>query len=281
MNGNAKKAGVIGWPLAHSLSPALHTYWMKEHGIDGSYDLMPTTAEDVSAAIASLADKGYVGANITVPHKEVAASIMDRLDPVAEALGAVNLIVIGKGGALEGRNTDGFGFLENVRACAPDVGFEGKRALILGAGGTARAVAHALKGAGVNVAVSNRTQARAESLAAILSNIEVVPWPERANACDGAALLVNATTLGMEGQPPLELDLAGLAEGAVVADCVYAPLETGLLRSARLAGHGTADGLGMLMHQARPAFEAWFGVAPKVTPALRDYLVRAQKEMWS
>ncbi len=281
MSVSRKKAGVMGWPVAHSLSPALHGYWLRQYGVDGSYEHMAVPPEELGSAIRELSAKGFAGANVTVPHKEAAARLMDRLDDAARALGAVNLIIAHEDSTLEGRNTDGFGFVENLKACTPGFAFNGVRAVVLGAGGTAKAVAHALTHEGSSVTVANRTEERAHDLARRIANVSVVPWTERNTALEGATLLVNTTLLGMAGQPPLEIDLAGLAAGAVVADCVYAPLETELLRTAREKGLVTADGLGMLIHQARPAFKAWFGVDPEVMEGLRTYLVEAQKEMGS
>ncbi|MBN4046584.1 shikimate dehydrogenase [bacterium AH-315-P15] len=275
-----KKAGLLGWPVSHSLSPALHHYWLKQYGIEGSYELLPTKAQDLEEVIRTLPRKGFAGANVTVPHKESAAKQMDQLDDVAASLGAVNLIIVGDDGSLEGRNTDGFGFVENLKAAASDLTFKGARVVILGAGGTTKAVAQALLKEGVTLRITNRTEEKAKALAAQLgSAIEIVPWPERNQALKSASLLVNTTSLGMKAQTTLEIELKGLAPGAVVADCVYAPLETELLKAARDQGFLPVDGLGMLIHQARPAFRAWFGVDPQVTPDLRDHLIRVQRGM--
>jgi len=274
-----KKAGVFGWPVAHSLSPALHGWWLKHYGIDGSYELLPVKPEDIAAAIRALPANGFVGANVTVPHKEAAAQCMGILDPVAAKLRAVNLIIVRPDGSLEGRNTDGFGFIENLKALAPQLALQGAKAVILGAGGTTKAVANALLDEGALVTIANRTEEKARAITDQFGNIAIAPWAERSAALEGASLLVNTTTLGMSGQPPLEIDLAGLAKGAAVADCVYAPLETDLLKTAKTKGFVAVDGLGMLIHQARPAFNAWFGVDPEVTPALRAHLIKAREEM--
>ncbi len=281
MNGATKKAGVFGWPVAHSLSPALHTWWFDHYGIDGSYDLLPVKPEDLDAAIRSLHVQGFVGANVTVPHKEAAAKLMDRLDPVAAKLGAVNLIIVGEDGTLEGRNTDGYGFIENLKAAAPMLLLNDAKAVVLGAGGTTKAVTNALLGEGAQVTLANRTEEKARAIAELLGGARVVPWAERNAAIENAQLLVNTTTLGMAGQPALETDLSGLAPGAAVADCVYAPLETELLKAAKAKNFTPVDGLGMLIHQARPAFKAWFGVDPEVTPALRDHLLKVREGMTS
>jgi len=279
MSARAKKAGVFGWPVAHSLSPALHGWWLDHYGIDGSYELLPVKPEDLDAAIGSLHDNGFVGANVTIPHKEAAAKLMDRLGPVASKLGAVNLIVVGEDASYEGRNTDGFGFVENLKAVAPSHEFKGAKVVVLGAGGTTKAVANALLDEGARVTLANRTEEKARAIAETLGGIHVVPWAERNGALNSAQLLVNTTTLGMNGQPALEIDLSGLGIGAAVADCVYAPLETELLKTAKAKGFVAVDGLGMLIHQARPAFKAWFGVDPEVTPALRDHLIKVREGM--
>ena len=281
MSGARNKAGVFGWPVAHSLSPALHGFWLKQYGIDGSYELLPVEPSELEGAIRTLHEKGFVGANVTVPHKEAAAKLMDRLDGVAGTLGAVNLILVHEDGALEGRNTDGFGFIENLKATAPALTLNGTKAVVLGAGGTTKAAANALLGEGARVTLANRTEEKARTIAESLGNIDVVPWAERNAALAGAQLLVNTTTLGMKGQPALEIELDHLAPGAAVADCVYAPLETELLKAAEAMGFTPVDGLGMLIHQARPAFKAWFGVDPEVTPALRDYLLKIREGMTS
>lgn len=281
MSGAAKKAGVFGWPVAHSLSPALHTWWLDHYGIEGSYDLLPVRPEDLEAAIGSLHAKGFVGANVTVPHKDAAAKLMDRLGPVAAKLGAVNLIIVDEDGTLMGRNTDGYGFVENLKAAAPSLVLKNAKTVVLGAGGTTKAVANALLDEGAQVTLANRTEEKARAIAELLGGINVVPWAERNRATEAAQLLVNTTTLGMKGQPALEIDLSGLAPGAAVADCVYAPLETALLKAAKAGGITPVDGLGMLIHQARPAFKAWFGVDPAVTPALRDHLLKVREGMTS
>lgn len=281
MTAHGRKAGIFGWPVAHSLSPALHGWWLNHYGIDGSYELLPVAPDGLGDAIKSLRADGFAGANVTVPHKEAAAKLMDHLDPVAAKLGAVNLIIVGADGTLEGRNTDGFGFIENLKAAAPELALEKTKAVVLGAGGTTKAVANALLDAGARVTLANRTEEKARTIASLLGNVDVVPWTERNAAVDGAHLLVNTTTLGMAGQPALEIDLHGLGAGAAVADCVYSPLETELLKAAKAEGFTAVDGLGMLIHQARPAFKAWFGVDPEVTPALREHLIKAREGMTS
>jgi len=272
------KAGVIGWPIAHSLSPALHSAWLTRYDIGGSYDAFPVEPGHLPQFIRTLKAGALRGVNVTIPHKEEVAKLMDRLDSVAAKLGAVNLVIAHDDGALEGRNTDGFGFLENVKAA----GFlpKGADCLVLGAGGTTRAVTHALVQAGAKVTVSNRTQEKAEAIADVLG-ASVHPWADRLGALAGKDLLINTTSLGMAGGGTLDLDLEGLPDTAMVTDCVYAPLETPLLADARSRGLNAVDGLGMLIHQARPAFKAWFGVDPEVTSDLKELLVTKQKEMAS
>ena len=273
-SGKAKVAGVIGWPVGHSLSPRLHGYWLDRYGIDGAYIPLPVNPRDLADALRLLPRIGLCGANVTVPHKEAALSLVDNLDAQARAIGAVNTIVARPDGTLEGRNTDAFGFLENLLRSAPRWHVH-KPAAVLGAGGSARAVCVALLDAGVpKVYVVNRTVARAEELARTLGD-QVIPvaWSLQADALAEAALLVNATTLGMKGQPEADLDLSRLPGDAVVADLVYTPIETPLLKAARARGNTVVDGLGMLIHQARPGFEAWFGVAPEVTEDLRAFLI--------
>jgi shikimate dehydrogenase len=275
ISGKAKLAAVMGWPVDHSASPRLHGYWLDRLGIDAAYVPLAVAPEDFAGALRMLPRMGFAGANVTVPHKEAALAAVDEAEPLARSIGAVNTVVVRPDGSLEGRNTDGFGFLENLRSGAPDWHPQRKPAVVIGAGGAARAVCVVLLDAGVpQVYLVNRTADRAEALAAALGEqVIVVPWPERAGALDRAALLVNTTTLGMRGQPPLDLDLGRLPREAVVTDVVYTPLMTPLLEAAAARGNPIVDGLGMLIHQARPGFEAWFGVAPEVTPELRAFLV--------
>ncbi len=289
LSGRARLAGVMGWPVGHSLSPRLHGFWLDHHGIDGAYLPLAVTPERFETALRGLADMGFGGVNVTVPHKRAALALCDEVAPLAARIGAVNTLVF-EDGRLKGSNTDAFGFLENLRQGAsagdppswdptawdPTAG----PALILGAGGAARAVAVALLDAGVpELRLANRTAARAEALAQELGaeepggQVTAVPWERRGAALGDLAVLVNTTSLGMAGQPPLELDLDPLPTGALVTDIVYAPLETDLLARARARGNPVVDGLGMLLHQARPGFEAWFGVAPEVTAELRAFVL--------
>ncbi len=273
LSGRAALAGVFGWPVAHSKSPRLHGYWLERHGIDGTYLPLPVAPENFAAAVRSLVHLGFRGANVTVPHKEAALALADEVDEDAKRIGAANTLIFRDGEVLA-RNTDGFGFLANLEQGAPGWQPEAP-ALVLGAGGAARAVIVALLDSGCReLRLCNRTAERAEGLrAAFGERVSVVPWEERADALADVGLLVNTTSLGMEGHAPLTLELAALPTDAVVNDLVYAPLETHLLAAARARGNAVVDGLGMLLHQARPGFEAWFGVQPEVDAALRDFVL--------
>jgi shikimate dehydrogenase len=268
------RACVIGHPVAHSRSPLIHNHWLSLHGIAGEYVREDISSAEIEAFLKAFLRNGYVGGNVTVPHKEIAFASVSERDAVAEALGAVNTLWH-KGGKLFGANTDVYGFLANLDESAPHWFERTKTALVLGAGGSARAAIHGLLERSVgNVLVANRTRVRAEQLTAHfgkrIAPIAMSDIPSRLAEAD---LLVNTTTLGMHGEPPLEIDLARLKQGAILNDFVYVPLETPLLHRARAAGHLAVDGLGMLLHQAVPAFERWFGVRPKVTPELRSLVV--------
>jgi len=274
LSGKAKVAGLIGWPVAHSRSPRLHGYWLAEHGIDGAYVPLPVAADQVEVAVRGLAAAGLRGVNVTIPHKQAVLALCDQVDDLARRIGAVNVLLF-DGGEICGTNTDAFGFMENLKAGAPSLAVTKAPAVLLGAGGAARAVAVGLLDDGVpELRLCNRNRARAERLAADIGGaITVVPWEERGAALAGAGLLVNSTSLGMSGQPALEIPLDDLDPGAVVADLVYSPLETDLLAAARARGCTGVDGLGMLLHQGRPCFAAWFGPDPQVTPELRAFVM--------
>lgn len=275
ISGEARIAGVMGWPVAHSKSPRLHNFWLERYGIDGAYVPLAVRPGDIAAALRALAALGFAGVNLTVPHKQAALAAVDEVDEAARRAGAVNTIVVKADGTLSGSNSDGYGFLENLREGANGFDAATGPAVVIGAGGASRAVCAALQDAGApEIRVVNRTKARGEALAAALGGaVTSVGWDERAAALDGAALLVNATSLGMAGEAPLELDLDALPAHAVVNDIVYAPLTTPLLARAAARGNPTVDGLGMLIHQARPAFAAWFGRDPEVTDAVRAHLL--------
>jgi shikimate dehydrogenase len=276
LSGRAALAGVMGWPVGHSLSPRLHGFWLRQHRIDGAYVPLAVEPDRLEQALRALPALCFRGVNLTIPHKEPALALVDRITPTAARIGAINTVIVEPDGLL-GDNTDGYGFIENLAAGEPGWQAANGPAVLLGAGGAARAIAVALIDAGVlELRLVNRTPARAETLAAQLADaarergaaLTVLPWQDE-DALAGASLLVNTTSLGMAGQPPLEIDLAPLPAQALVADIVYSPLETGLLAAARARGHVVVDGLGMLLHQARPGFRAWFGVDPEVTDALR------------
>ena len=269
------RAGVIGWPVAQSLSPRLHGFWLRQYGIRGCYDAIPAAPADLAETLRNLRDRHFTGVNLTAPHKQAALALMDRCDPLALQAGAVNTVVVGPDGQLTGRNTDIGGCVENLR----EGGYvaDGRPAVVLGAGGAARAAVLALGQLGcTDMRIVNRSPDHAATLAPAFPNTElrVFSWQD-ATALAGAGLLINATSLGMTGQPALAIDLAPLPPDAMVADLVYAPLQTGLLQAAVRRGHRTIDGLGMLLHQARPAFQAFFGTDPAVTPELRAHLLEA------
>jgi len=275
ISGKAKLAGILGWPVSHSKSPRLHNHWIAEFGLDGAYIPLPVPPDHLAEAVKALTYLGFAGANVTVPHKEAVLELADQVEPLAARIGAVNTLVIGPDGKILGRNTDALGFLLNLRESA---GFDAKAgpAVMLGAGGAARAACAALLEEGVpEIRLVNRSLDRARALAADLGG-PVIPldWSGRAEALEGAALLVNSTSLGMTGQPPLEIELDRLPETALVNDLVYAPLETGLLVAARIRGNPVADGIGMLLHQARPGFQAWFGIMPEITPDIREMMLK-------
>jgi shikimate dehydrogenase len=273
LTGRARLAGVMGWPVAHSLSPRLHGFWLRHYGIDGAYVPLPVRPERLASALRALPDLGFAGCNLTIPHKEAALLALDEVAPEARRVGAVNTVRVRQDGSLYGWNTDIEGYAQSLAAALPGWSLAGKSAAVVGAGGAARAVVAALAGMGASeIRLVNRSAARAQELARALGGpIDVLPWEQRADALRGAELLVNATTLGMAGQEALDIDLASLPREAVVSDIVYVPLETPLLAAARGRGHPVVDGLGMLLHQAVPGFEAWFGRRPEVTPALRDF----------
>jgi shikimate dehydrogenase len=272
LTGNARKAGVMGWPIGHSRSPALHGRWLAQYGIDGAYVPMAVRPADLAVALRALPVLGFAGCNLTIPHKEPALALVDRVDPAAARIGAVNTIVVGADGTLEGRNTDAYGFLANLREGQPGWSARSGPAVILGSGGAARAIIVALLEDGAPaVRLVNRTAERAAALAAEFGPlVRPLGWAQREDALAEAALLVNTTSQGMTGEAALDLALDRLPRDALVTDAVYVPLETPLLAAARRRGNPVVDGLGMLLHQARPGFAAWFGIEPAVTPALRD-----------
>ena len=269
LTGKAKIAGIFGWPVAHSRSPRLHGFWLERHGIDGAYVPFAVQPKDFAVAVRGLRAAGFCGGNVTIPHKEAAFEICDVVDATAQRAGAVNLLVFGENG-ISGFNTDGSGFIANLRAHGVDPA--AGPALLLGAGGGARAIAAVLQDLGVSVMVTNRTPERAEVLARQLPGLKTLPWEDRGAAIAEHALVVNCTSLGMHGKGDLGLDLSRAPKNMAVADIVYVPIETPLLAQARAAGLRPVEGLGMLLHQAVPSFAAWFGVTPVVDDELRRFV---------
>lgn len=273
-----RRACVLGWPVRHSRSPMIHGHWLRAHGLEGSYGHAEVSPEDFPEFLRRFEANGFVGGNVTIPHKEAAFALVDEADPEAAALGAVNTLWL-DGGRLFGANTDGMGFLANLDDRAPGWDDDRSVAAVIGAGGAARSVVRALAGRGFDrIVVANRTAGRAEAVASLAGPAGVAAgFDDLRGWLPSAKLAVNATSLGMTGKDPLDLHIGELPEDAVVNDLVYVPLETDLLARARANGNRTVDGLGMLLHQAVPGFERWFGVRPKVTEDLRS-LVEADIE---
>ena len=275
--GHAIVAGVIGDPISHSRSPMLHGFWLKQYQIDGVLIPLHVTASNLKAAISALPKLGFTGFNVTIPHKEAILPLMADVDKAAQIIGAVNTVTIRQDGSLYGQNTDGFGFLENLKN-QTSWRSTGKSALVIGAGGAARGIIYALAQDGIKaITIVNRTRSKADKLVDDLgSHLDAelisVDWSQLSAQLESADLLVNTTSLGMNGQPDLDLPLETLPATAVVADIVYVPLETELLKRSQSLGLESCAGLGMLIHQARPAFKNWFGRDPEVTPALFDML---------
>ncbi|HEY8161517.1 MAG TPA: shikimate dehydrogenase [Methylocystis sp.] len=264
-------AGVMGWPIGHSRSPKIHNYWFAQYGIEGAYVPLQVEPRRLETALRALPALGFAGCNLTIPHKEAALAVLDHIDESATRIGAVNCVVVKEDGSLIGKNYDGYGFVASLHEAAPHWKAADGPCVIIGAGGGARAIVSGLIDAGATeIRLFNRTRERADRLAADFgAPVTAYPWSERHEALAGAGLLVNTTSQGMIGQEPLDLSLAALPTSALVADIVYAPLETPLLAAARRMGATPVDGLGMLLHQARPAFRDWTGTMPEATPALR------------
>lgn len=275
-----RQAGLVGHPVSHSLSPRLHAHWLNHHGIHGSYEAVNLPPESLEHGVRDLVARGWTGFNVTVPHKRAVMALCDALDDTARRVGAVNTVVVEPDGKLKGLNTDLFGFHENLRRGAPGLDVSRAPAVILGAGGAARAAVESLIHASApEIRLANRTEDHAHALAESCSaprRVRVWAWEDRRRALGEAGLLVNTTTLGMTGAPSLDLDLSALAPDAVVNDIVYAPLMTDLLIRAQARGNPTVTGIGMLAHQARPAFAAWFGVMPEVTEEVMAILLSPQ-----
>ncbi len=268
-------AGVMGWPVAHSRSPVIHNHWIRQYGLQGAYGLFPVQPGKLEDAIRGLPALGLAGCNITIPHKVNAMKLMDVVDPLARRMGAINTIVVTPEGALHGFNNDGFGYIQSLVDAKPDWKANAGPVTVLGAGGAARAVVLSLLDQGASeIRLLNRTRGKAQALCDEFgAGIQVVDWSERHEALSGVALLVNTTNQGMHGEPELDLQLDRLPTTTLVSDAIYIPLETTLLRNARLRGNATVNGLGMLLNQARPAFHAWFGVMPEITPELQQAIM--------
>ncbi len=278
---STRLAGVIGWPVGHSLSPRLHGFWLREHGLDGAYVPLPVRREDFARVIDGLRRAGFAGVNVTIPHKQAAFALCHDVDEAARDAGAVNLLVFKENGRIEGRNTDAVGLAASLLAGLGGESVRGKRAVLIGAGGAARAGILALAALGISdIRILARNASSAEALVRefgshVSAQLAPALWSDWDKIAGDAALIVNATSAGMAGNAPLDLPLEPLPKTAAVCDIVYNPLETPLLKSARARGHICIDGLGMLMHQAVPAFAAFYGVTPSVTPALRAELEQA------
>jgi shikimate dehydrogenase len=265
-------AGLLGWPVAHSRSPVIHNHWLAHYGIPGRYVLFPVPPEKLEAAVRGIAALGLRGCNVTTPHKQAIFPLLDRVDDLARRIGAVNTVVVEKDGSLTGFNNDGNGFIQSLKDVDPQWRPDTGPIAVLGAGGAARAVVASLAAQGAKeIRLANRTLDKAKEIAdAVGAVVKVLPWEARHDALDGIAMLANATSLGMAGKPPLEISLDRLPKRALVGDLIYIPPETPLLAAARARGNVTINGLGLLLNQARPAFNAWFGVMPEITPALKQ-----------
>lgn len=264
-------AGVMGWPVAHSRSPGIHNHWISQYGLTGSYVLLPVEPANLPTALKGLSALGFAGCNVTIPHKVAAMRLVDRVDPMAHKMGAINTIVVEQDGSLSGANNDGRGYIQSLLDAHADWKADAGPAVVLGAGGGARAVIVSLAERGAKeIRVCNRSPETAQALAQEFgAPVCAVPWNQRHDALADAALLVNTTNQGMTGQPALDIVLDQLPARALVSDLVYVPLETPLLAAARQRGNRTVGGLGMLLNQARPAFQSWYGVMPEITPQLR------------
>ena len=265
-------AGLLGWPVAHSRSPVIHNHWLAHYGIPGRYVLFAVPPEKLEAAVRGIAVLGLRGCNVTTPHKQAIFPLLDRVDDLARRIGAINTVVVEKDGKLSGFNNDGNGFIQSLRDADRKWSPASGPILVLGAGGASRAVVASLAAQGAKeIRLANRTPDKAQAIAeAVGGVVKVVAWEQREDALDGIALLANATSLGSAGKAPLEIKLDRLPKDALVGDLIYVPPETPLLAAARLRGNVTVNGLGLLLNQARPAFNAWFGLMPEITPALRQ-----------
>ncbi len=264
-------AGVMGWPVMHSRSPMLHNHWFRQYDLAGSYVPLAIRPEALGAALRALHPLGFAGVNLTIPHKQQALTIVDEVDTVARSIGAISCVVVRPDGSLAGTNNDCWGFIQNLKQEQPEWRADAGPIVVIGAGGGSRAVCYGLAQEGAReIRLVNRTFVRAQGLADDFGPpLSPVPWEQRGDALEGAAMVVNTTSLGMVGQPALDISLDRLPASAIAADIVYIPLETPLLAAARRRGNRAVDGLGMLLNQGRPAWKAWFGLEPEVTPELR------------
>jgi shikimate dehydrogenase len=267
-------AGVMGWPVMHSRSPMLHNHWLRQYDLAGSYVPLAIRPEALGAALRALHPLGFAGVNLTIPHKQQALTIVDEVDTVARSIGAISCVVVRPDGSLAGTNNDCWGFIQNLKQEQPEWRADAGPIVVIGAGGGSRAVCYGLAQEGAReIRLVNRTFVRAQGLADDFGPpLSPVPWEQRGDALEGAAMVVNTTSLGMVGQPALDISLDRLPASAIAADIVYIPLETPLLAAARRRGNRTVDGLGMLLNQGRPAWKAWFGLEPEVTPELREMI---------
>ncbi len=269
-------AGVMGWPVMHSRSPMLHNYWFKKHDLAGTYVPLAIRPEGLAAALRALHPLGFAGCNLTIPHKQQAMTIVDEVDALARSIGAISCVVVRPDGSLSGTNNDCYGFIQNVRQERPGWRADAGPIVVIGAGGGSRAVCYGLAREGAKeIRLLNRTFARAKEIADEFGGpIKALPWEQRHEVLEGAAMLVNTTSCGMVGQSALDLRLDKLPNMALAADIIYIPLETPFLAAARSRGNRTVNGLGMLLNQGRPAWKAWFGIEPEVTAELRAMVER-------
>ncbi len=269
-------AGVMGWPVMHSRSPMLHNYWFKKHELAGTYVPLAIRPEGLAAALRALHPLGFAGCNLTIPHKEQAMTLVDEVDALAKAIGAISCVVVRPDGSLSGTNNDCYGFIHAIKQEQPGWRADSGPIVVIGAGGGSRAVCCGLAQEGAReIKLVNRTLDRAQAIARGFGGpIRALPWDERHEALEGAAMVVNTTSCGMVGQPALDINLDKLPKNALAADIIYIPLETPFLAAAHKRGNRTVNGLGMLLNQGRPAWKAWFGIEPEVTAELRAMIER-------
>lgn len=275
-------AGVMGWPVMHSRSPLLHNYWFQRHNLAGTYVPLAIPPTDLKAALRALYPLGFVGCNLTLPHKQEAMKWVDEVDTVSKSIGAISCVIVRPDGSLAGTNNDCYGFIQSIREEQPGWRADAGSSVVIGAGGGARAVCYALAEAGAKeIRLVNRTFERAKTIAEVFAGpIKALPWEQRHEALDGAAMVVNTTSQGMLGQSALDVTFDKLPARALAVDIIYIPLETPFLREARKRGNPTINGLSMLLHQGRPAWRAWFGIEPVVTAELRAVMEKSITSAW-